>query len=358
MVVPVFRTSISVGTFTILRGKNIMFNSRFDGFRAIRHDLLNNENAATLCVAGDTNATDIIFFCAGFPCDHASFKPLAKRIVTDNGWLVGVSCLPEFDKESPSRQQGYQLDEMSACLAQAVAALRAQSTNPSAALTIVVHDWAVIPGLDLYKISGCDKLVLFDVLPPAPNDRPDKWFYPLIHLNYQLMFATSFLISRWSERLAQLWLNVGSLIIFSVLGRWLNPVGPRTDGRMSWPLGSVGFLPWQIPDKEMAGSVKMTPYRCYPYYHMFKALLFNRGTMRALSEKLNLDGLIEEKPICFIFGEEKNTHFHSQAQLTKLRATPGCEVHGIPEAGHWCYKQQFEKCYQKVQAFVRARHSN
>ena len=38
-----------------------------------------------------------------------------------------------------------------------------------------------------YKLnSDCDKLVVFDVLIPNPKkDKPDKFYYPLNHLNYQ-----------------------------------------------------------------------------------------------------------------------------------------------------------------------------
>ena len=52
-----------------------------------------------------------------------------------------------------------------------------------------------------------------------------------------------------------------ALLVFGVLGRWLNPVGPRTDARCG-PLGPTGFLPWQAPDAAMSASLAATPYRC------------------------------------------------------------------------------------------------
>ena len=74
--------------------------------------------------------------------------------------------------------------------------------------------------------------------------------------------------------------------------------------------------------------------------------------MRALIEKMSFDASLARQPICFIFGEEKNTHFHNRAHLEKLRATAGCKVVGVPRAGHWCYKHEPELCFRAVEEFV------
>ena len=100
----------------------------YDGFRAVKHDLLELKDAATLYIAGERDARQIVLLCAGFPCDHSSFIPLAARLANESGCLVGVSCMPEFDREGPPlRPNGYDLDETARCFAQAVDALRAQS---------------------------------------------------------------------------------------------------------------------------------------------------------------------------------------------------------------------------------------
>ena len=54
--------------------------------------------------------------------------------------------------------------ETSTCFGQAVAALRAYSTAASAKLTLVVHDFGVVPGFAYSNTGGCDKLIVFDVL--------------------------------------------------------------------------------------------------------------------------------------------------------------------------------------------------
>ena len=68
----------------------------FDGFRAVKHDLLELKDAASLYVAGEPDAQRLVLLCAGFPCDHSSFIPLAARLANECGCLVGVSCMPEF----------------------------------------------------------------------------------------------------------------------------------------------------------------------------------------------------------------------------------------------------------------------
>jgi len=210
-----------------------------------------------------------------------------------------------------------------------------------------MHDWGVIPGFCYANAAGCDKLVAFDVLPGPP----DRLYYKLVHTNYQSMFAIAFALSRLLPWLGRLWLNAGAFINFFLLRRFLNPVGPRTDGRLWNPCASVGFMPWQQPDTAMSGALAMTPYRCYPYFHVLK-LLFKRGAMKEVAKKISLKRSLEKQPICFIYGEEKNTHFHSEAALQLLRSKDGCEAIGVPRAGHWCYKHEPELCYQAVKRFI------
>ena len=67
-------------------------------FRAVKHDLLGLKDAATLFVAGAADAEHLVYFQAGFPCDQSSFKPLALRL-SACGCLVGVGCMPDYDRD-------------------------------------------------------------------------------------------------------------------------------------------------------------------------------------------------------------------------------------------------------------------
>lgn len=315
-------------------------------FRDVKHDLLGLKDAATLRVAGPAEAEHLVYLQAGFPCDHSSLEPLAARLASECGCLVGVGCMPEYDREVPLRPEGYDMEQLLACFSQAVDALTAQSSRaPSARLTLVVHDWGCAPGFMYSNTAGCDKLVAFDVLLAK---KPDRLYYALNHLHYQGHFALAFKLSQLSLALGRIYLSLMYLVM-RALGRWLNPVGPKDAGPAN-PFAAVGGYPWQAPLKAMSGSVPPSPFRCYPYYYIMRSLALGQGG--AILKKMSFTSSVARQPICFIFGEQKNTHFHTRAQLDTLRATPGCRVHGVPHAGHWCYKHAPDVCFEAVRAFI------
>mmetsp|Transcript_49724 Transcript_49724/g.151365 ORF Transcript_49724/g.151365 Transcript_49724/m.151365 type:complete len:348 (-) Transcript_49724:15-1058(-) len=330
------------------------------GFREIRHDLLDHAAAGTVYVSGEAAAADnFVFFCAGYPCDHSSFVPLAQRLVdAEPRCFVGVGCLPEYDRvgvrgEAPLKPEGYDLEEMSRCFEQAVTAFLAEAgSGRSPKLTVVVHDWAVPPGMYFSNGRGCDKLVVFDVLMPADGCQPDRIYYMLNHLTYQGFFAFSFLISRVSNRLGQVLLHLGTRVILAVCGRWLNPVGPRDMVEGEGPgMHQQMFAPLSNP-----GLVR--PFLCYPYFKVFKMVLGGGEKLAAMQASMDFDASLRRQPICFIYGKAKNTHFHSQGHLRKLRETPGCVEVGIANTGHWCYKQEPELCFQHVRRFIMGRSAS
>ena len=59
-------------------------------FCDVKHDLLGLKDAATLRVAGPADAEHLVYLQAGFPCDHSSLEPLAARLASECGCLVGV----------------------------------------------------------------------------------------------------------------------------------------------------------------------------------------------------------------------------------------------------------------------------
>eukprot|EP00322_Chrysochromulina_rotalis_P031281 CAMPEP_0115885534 /NCGR_PEP_ID=MMETSP0287-20121206/30727_1 /TAXON_ID=412157 /ORGANISM="Chrysochromulina rotalis, Strain UIO044" /LENGTH=139 /DNA_ID=CAMNT_0003341961 /DNA_START=167 /DNA_END=586 /DNA_ORIENTATION=- len=137
-----------------------------------------------------------------------------------------------------------------------------------------------------------------------------------------------------------------------LLQRWISPVG-RVDNPRT-PFSSLGALPWQTPDKEVASSARMVPYRCYPYFHALKNA-FNQQKLARLAQEVSFEMSLSRQPICYIYGLEKNTFFHLEAFLTALRATPGCAVHAVPNAGHWVYKHKPEFCNDTVAKFILGR---
>ena len=71
---------------------------------------------------------------------------------------------------------------------------------------------------------------------------------------------------------------------------------------------------------------------------------------------LSAERLIAEKktPMLFMYGEEKRNKFHTDKIVELVRATPGCKVVPVANAGHWLYheSQQAELCFREVKAFV------
>jgi hypothetical protein len=55
-------------------------------------------------------------------------------------------------------------------------------------LTVVVHDWAVVPGLHYANTRGCENLVLLDVIPGA---RPTAVSVRALHTSYQVGLSCS-----------------------------------------------------------------------------------------------------------------------------------------------------------------------
>ena len=56
----------------------------------------------------------------------------------------------------------------------------------------------------------------------------------------------------------------------------------------------------------------------------------------------------------FMYGVEKRNKFHTDKIVELVRATPGCKVVPVANAGHWLYheSQQAELCFREVKAFV------
>jgi len=48
----------------------------------------------------------------------------------------------------------------------------------------------------------------------------------VIHLVYRSLFATSYVLSSLSASLAAVYLSLGAIFCFGLLGRWLSPTGP------------------------------------------------------------------------------------------------------------------------------------
>ena len=139
------------------------------------------------------------------------------------------------------------------------------------------------------------------------------------------------------RRSCRLWIRPVGFIVFKVFRKWFAPAGPLDQG--------------------CASLKPPNPFHLYPYWHLLCLRWFSsRATFERTLYNLSAERLIAEKktPMLFMYGVEKRNKFHTDKIVELVRATPGCKVVPVANAGHWLYheSQQAELCFREVKAFV------
>ena len=298
-------------------------------FRAVEHDLLTYERAGTIYVAGPPTAKHIVFFVGGFPDDQRAFLSLAKRMA-DAGCLVGVGCMPDFDRIAkglePLRRWGWSFVEDGECIAQAIAALRAQSST-RAQLTVVAHDFGVTPALHFVNTSSCDRLVILDYL--IAEEGFSSVYDAITILNYMIILGWVFFLSRFSTWLAQLWL--WPLLVLTEHASFVFPASPTLD-------------------KKCASITRMSFDLMSGYYQGCR-LAFHPREARELEKCLSVSLGVRRQPTLFIYGKEKNVAYHTPKQLGQIREAGG-KVLAVDGAGHWVHHHQEDICFDAIKDFI------
>jgi pimeloyl-ACP methyl ester carboxylesterase len=338
---------------------------------AISHD----ETGGCLFLLGKLDAPNIVLTCAGFPDDHSSFTPLARRLAEHSNCLVGVICLPGYDDrpEKPWKTHpadGFTFTEWTVSLREAAKVLKSQSTHPKATFTGIFHDWGVVAGLmftnralkeeaAVAAASGDkvkkqqeqyyapDRLVLFDVClsphPKTPNvpippkkTLLSKFYNAAALTGYRVVLGSSFLTRRYvSAALAKLFLGVGFATL-SLLG--LNPL-------CNFDL--------ELLKKERKDTDRLI-YMSYPYFTPLQFLWNGRILQEFSGACLPKDLVVT--PVLYLYGIDKNVHFHDNASVCLLQQEHAQRrnSHAIPvqEAGHWLYRQQEDFCFTQVDKFI------
>lgn len=97
-------------------------------------------------------------------------------------------------------------------------------------------------------------------------------------------------------------------------------------------------------------------YMAYPYYYTWKAILCNSSELSGFCMPLDL----QQTPILYMYGADKNIHFHDATSLALLhmllqqeeaegRQSKAIEV---TNAGHWLYVQQEDVCFHEIVKFL------
>ncbi|KAL3773973.1 hypothetical protein ACHAWO_010771 [Cyclotella atomus] len=350
--------------------------------RIITYPIVGNEHGGILHVYGEPTSPNVILYCGGFPDDHKPFTPLARRLAEEADCVVGITCFPGFEPEAYHRckfngykRRGYNFDEVCASIREATIQLFKQCDEAAAdstlddagtpQFTIILHDWGVIPGLMFvnraiemkYSRHVPNKIVLLDVLTwPTDTMKEDvplqsEVSYSLRPSIYELTVCFAY---RFALAASFFWLRFAS----DILG--LINMAILTQLVVLFRLSPVKSLDSKLID-ERAMQSKSSPlayyrhlvYMCYPYYHMFIALLLQRGF-----EDIHIPRDLKATPILYIYGTDKNIMFHNWKSLAILEreereGTSKCKVVAVEDAGHWMYVQKLERCFEEIKSFIR-----
>jgi len=322
-------------------------------YKTVTYPIPHDENGGSLFLFGKPSSNRIILMCAGFPDDHSSMIPLARRFSLFSQCFVGVTCLPGFDKIR--YKEGYTFQEWVYSLREATKVLRAHSRRRTAKLTFIFHDWACIAGQllttrlleDGFEDLIPDEIVLLDVcMPLHPSVDIShlqihfsfiESLYTYIALfAYSVTFATAFWISYYSSP---------DMAVFWYLAGWKIQM---------W----MGWDPFNLVDSNNIASRYLTldqhhlMYMTYPHYYYWRNILLRSGELETCHLPIDL----EKTPVLYIYGQDKNVMFHNATTLAVLdhefMECRRSKAVAVPNAGHWLHVQQEEVCFQEIVKFL------
>jgi len=329
-----------------------------------------------------TTVSRILLLAAGYPDDHSVFVPLASRLAAEQpDCITAVTCLPGFDNDTEDdndgtpqpqdsyhtpRPDGYTFPEIAAALREAAKVVKRQ--NPHAHLSVIFHDWAVVPGLLFVRqalredqaaaaqqqLEGTtthaplslapDQMVLMDVLfspfgaAEAKRAPLASWYKITVLYAYQHALVLLFVVHRdLSQRLA----------------RWLFPIVCHVLCALRlFPLHRSVDRRWLV-----ATPAERRIDKCYIYWQFWKAVYSGEFQRNHLAR----DWLVplDRVDLLFLYGTDKVVHFHDSLMVEHLNNydndNDSChhrhKAVGVPNAGHWFFLQQPDLTFHEVRDF-------
>lgn len=289
--------------------------------------------------AGDPE--HVVLLCPGFPDDHSSMVPLAKRLKQ----TAAVICLPGYDGRNIV-PDGYTYDDWVECFKHAKVKLM-EAFKTAKQFSLIVHDWGVVAGTCF--VNACpgetSKMILLDVLAPLHRSLPDpspSVDYPprsilnnaytsLVMMTYQLNFAWMFVLQRYVSKYVAAAHMAFSTPILSMLGLL--------------PTRSIEHAYFKKQDLKSRLGSKIF-YMMYPYYFGWKNIFLGN------SKVLRHFYLPQTVPVLYLFGAEKNVLFHEPKCLSWLSQNGGKSVE-VKGAGHWLHWQQPELVFDEIDSFLK-----
>lgn len=338
--------------------------------KVIEYPIPGNDKGGILHVFGEKtekSSQECILYVGGFPDGVEPFAPMAKRLASD-GCFVGVTCFPGYDfgrySEPGSNylRDGYRFDEVVLAVREAASQLfgeynktgdEQQSKCKTPGYTLVLHDFGTVVGamyanqviadkeLSISKRDHApDRIVFLDVLlGPARNMMDCTKHLPphtkremRSYIAYRGTHAWSFLLHRLSKPIGVMAYGIlGGFVMLS----GLSPTRDIDNRMVSARIDSFDRLSHMI-------------YMMYPYFYMFKALMFNKKALAGAHLPANL----EKTPVLFLYGADKNVTFNDRRGMAVLEKHPECRVVKVHDAGHWLYCQQPDVVEQEITSFI------
>jgi pimeloyl-ACP methyl ester carboxylesterase len=305
---------------------------------------LRHEECGSLHIFGNAkDATSVVIMCPGYPDDQTVFYPLAQRLSSSLGSLVGIVCLPGYDRTM--ERDLWSFLEIADGLREAIQVLR-KDVKPELKLFGIFHDWGCVVGT-MYANRAVanedrkelipDRLILLDVLLSPRGARRSSLsrkdvYQGMVFVLYQIPLAIAFLIYRYiSKALACAVLSMTGLILPSLL---LNH-------------------PTDLKHLEERQALK-APQLAYPYYHAWKSLITLQKKEFAFCY---LPKDLVNMPVLFVHGQHKKIPLHVQQgedMLNKENEKGNrSKVAAIPNGGHWFYLSDLDECWGHIQAFLK-----
>lgn len=242
----------------------------------------------------ETRRATLLFF-HGFPDCSAIFDNNVAYF-TAQGYRCLVVAMP--GSRSESYRNPMSPEEV---IDQVYNAVNQIHTGP---LTVIGHDWGsfYVQVLHAKYPALCRRLITLDV---GRFEKQDISVWIAI-LSYQMMLAFCFIV-----------------------------------GHPGGTIGVKGFL--ILTSYNVRPLTEVTADMCAPYFTVFRAK-FQQATGGRPMVPEPVDG--DKKgpiPKLFLYGKNKNFHFHDEKYLQGVRNSPGGEVVGLP-CGHWISVDQEKEC--------------
>lgn len=261
--------------------------------------------------------------------------------------------MPQFDRESPLRTQGFDFPDVVEVMLAGIETLLQHSKVRADKVTLVLHDVGSIVGVmlankypDVVKqvvmfdngpvVDSADPVLSPDSVEAAVAAHPElggcrKAVSDFVQLNCMVCLAIAFMLGRLCACLGYIQLRMTTFLV-------LNPPG-------SYILSPDNPLEWSGSGGCPRPQGEIRPFMGYHFYYLLK--LRWSGKLDAFYRDLELP----QVPCLFLYGQNKNTTYHTKELLAKMDATPGCVQRGL-RGGHWVMLANPEGSLQEVAKFM------